>query len=416
MKVSEVFVAGGLPTITYNPRDNLNLEHQLKDYISTGYKLLSLTGPTKSGKTVLCQKGIPESQRIWVTGGAIKREDDFWDTVAYELGNVYDEIHTSTITGSSTSGNMSADGTINFGVIQVGIKKGDEQSKSKEKSTTVMQSRQKRSIVIDQLLKSNTVLVIDDFHYIDKDLQTRLIRTLKDPIFKGLRVIVIAVPHRSYDAVRAEVEMTGRVQQLKIQLWNPLELKQIGKQGFTSLNLDFSDELLEKLSVESYGSPYLMQEFCQRLCKRKGILETQTNKVAVTIDEYSPFYKELVNEIASKVAFERLARGPTQRTDRIKRTLKTGKEVDIYTAILHAIAYTGPLPEITYEQLRSALKAVMQSEPPQAHEVTQVITRMVDIAKEIEGEPVLDWDKDTRILYVSDPFFSFYLKWAVKEN
>lgn len=73
-------------------------------------------------------------------------------------------------------------------------------------------------------------------------------------------------------------------------------------------------------------------------------------------------FEDVVNSVTSKVAFERLAKGPRQRADRIQRKLKSGEIVDIYSAILHAIAETGPNTVITYEELRKSLRSVMQDD------------------------------------------------------
>ena len=62
-----------------------------------------------------------------------------------------------------------------------------------------------------ELKKLSVPLVIDDFHYIEGGVQLELVRNLKDLIFDGLPVILASVPHRAYDAVRVEREMTGRV-------------------------------------------------------------------------------------------------------------------------------------------------------------------------------------------------------------
>jgi hypothetical protein len=38
---------------------------------------------------------------------------------------------------------------------------------------------------------------------------------------------------------------------------------------------------------------------------------------------------------------------------------------------------------------------------------------MDEIAKkEIKGESVIDWDRDSSILHIADPFFAFHLKWS----
>ena len=80
--------------------------------------------------------------------------------------------------------------------------------------------------------------------------------------------------------------------------------------------------------------------------------------------------------------------------------------------MLAAIAETGPLTELTYEQLRAAIRSVIE-EPPQRHEVTRVLEEMARISRDnIEGEPVLDYDTELSTLYIADPFFAYFLRWG----
>ena len=81
-----MFNCGGFPRYTYNPRVQLKLEEQVEEYLESGHKLLSLSGPTKSGKTVLCRKLIPKDRGIWISGGDIRQEDDFWNAIINNLG------------------------------------------------------------------------------------------------------------------------------------------------------------------------------------------------------------------------------------------------------------------------------------------------------------------------------------------
>jgi hypothetical protein len=48
-------------------------------------------------------------------------------------------------------------------------------------------------------LESDKVLVIEDFHAISSDVQRTIIRALKGPVFDGMRVVVIGIPHREHD-------------------------------------------------------------------------------------------------------------------------------------------------------------------------------------------------------------------------
>jgi len=64
-----VFVAGRSPGVTYNPRNDRQLEAEVNSYLSQGPgKALSISGPTKSGKTVLVERLLPEYEAIWMQG------------------------------------------------------------------------------------------------------------------------------------------------------------------------------------------------------------------------------------------------------------------------------------------------------------------------------------------------------------
>jgi hypothetical protein len=68
---------------------------------------------------------------------------------------------------------------------------------------------------------------------------------------------------------------------------------------------------------------------------------------------------------------------------------------------------------LPYAELRVSLRDVLGSEPPQRHEVTRVLEEMTKIAREkIDGEPVVDYDVQLESLYISDPFFAYYLRWG----
>lgn len=67
---------------------------------------------------------------------------------------------------------------------------------------------------------------------------------------------------------------------------------------------------------------------------------------------------------------------------------------------------------MSYEDIRTGLRTVLSDEIPQANEVTRILEKMSEIARDdIKGEPVVDWDSS--YLHISDPFFAYYLKWGI---
>lgn len=415
LRVNTVFVPGGMPQHTYVPRTERDLEAKLRSAKDNLCKLATLTGSTKSGKTVLANRIFSRStgENIWVDGGTIKNEDDLWQQVLASLDG-----HTSMEQGivSEKSDSLGASGSISSSIF--GLAKG--KAKVETSTTQKKAESEKRSLTLSarpaaiaQLRDSRLPLIIDDFHYIDRDFQGDIIRALKPLIFEGHCVLIIAIPHRRYDAVKVEREMTGRVESIQVPAWNDSELREISGTGFPLLNLVVRNEIVDRLVSEAYGSPHLMQEFCRGVCQSEGMSETVEVRRFVN-GLHSSLFRGIA-EGTGKVIFDKLAKGPRQRSDRKARPLQSGGSTDIYRLVLLALANLTPgMEKVEYEVLRTSIKGLLKSDVPQSREVSRVLEKMADIAASDESStPVIDWDKSEQQLHVTDPFFAFFLKWGV---
>ncbi len=283
-----------------------------------------------------------------------------------------------------------------------------------ERVHRVRRDRPASQVASDLLMLTRPVVVLDDFHYLREAEQLKVVRGLRALIFEGVPVILLSVPHRVYDAVRAEPEMTGRVVPLTSPFWSDSDLRSIAELGFNALNLHVpsaSSEIVPLMISESFGSPFLMQDFCLELCKVNGIREEQAEPHPLTAPDWPEFFRARAAGTA-KGEFDRLARGPRERTKRIPRRLKDGRSVDIYHLVLGAIAHTGPKTTISDAELRDSIRQIMSGDPPASHEVTRVLDQMTEIARQGKGEPVVDYMSEERTLHIADPFFAYYLKWG----
>ena len=109
--------------------------------------------------------------------------------------------------------------------------------------------------------------------------------------------------------------------------------------------------------------------------------------------------------------------GPQSRTDRIPRPPIAGGSVDIYQAILLSIAMTGPKSQLSYDQIRASLNSILADKIPQKIEVSNALNHLTKIdAEENRGQRAVEWDSDNLNLFVTDPFFRFYLRWKIARN
>lgn len=412
--VDEIFVPGGLPVHTYNPRSDKKIESNIKRSISSKKKLIMVTGLTKSGKTVVTRQGLKGKNIIWCDCGAFNNEEELWSYILSELGEFTDLSVTHTKNKSNKIVGSIRSGVIGFFAwIGFNVERGDSKSEGTQKTISIPPKARVTSI----LKRKSIPVILDDFHYLDRELQGRVVRALKGPIFDGAPVIFIAIPHRRLDATKVEREMTGRVENIDVPSWDIEELKVIPEKGFSLLNVKVDEKIIDALAKEAFGSPHLMQEFCLELCKMLGVEETSDDLWKMEDVDLKEIFKT-VSKNTGKVVFDKLAKGPKQRSDRIKRPLKNGETVDIYEAILLALVDLKPgLSTIQYEQLRESLRNILKDKVPNAQEISRVLSKMNEIALNDESStPVMDWEKEENKLHITDPFFAFYLKWGQIEN
>jgi hypothetical protein len=257
-------------------------------------------------------------------------------------------------------------------------------------------------------------LVIDDFHYIARELQGQITRILKPLVFEGVPVLYLAIPHRRFDAVKVEREMNGRVEIVHVPAWDIRELSEIPQLGFPLLNITPDTDTSVSLATEAQGSPHLMQEFCKKMCLESGVSETSVETRMVNAEfDYARIFRSVAGDLGKNI-FDRLARGPRTRTDRKPRRLKSGRQADIYRVVLIGLAELRPGVEtVEYEPLRASIRNVLIDALPQAHEVSRVLEQMAKISSTDESSvPVIDYERDERKLHVTDPFFAFFLRWG----
>jgi hypothetical protein len=409
-KLRQVFTPGGFPSVTYVSREHLNLEKRLQGALARGHGIITVTGPTKSGKTVLCRKVLGGEETLWIEGGRIREEKDFWDQVVGSSKAPTSISHSSAI-NSTADGKLGLTGELavpGLGKIAGNAVAGRAAGRTETVQHTF--SSDQKANTLKALIDGSLSLVIDDFHFVSKDVQAIIVNSLKSAVFDGLNVIIIAVPHRAFDPLAVQQEMQGRFIHLEIEAWTLEELKLIPERGFPALNVIVRKSLIKKICDESFLNPLLVQDICSRTCAVNDILHTQEEEREL-INVNMDIILEDVAKNSGFPTYDRLKRGPQTRTDRKPRNLKQGGTVDIYQAIMLAVAYAGPKVRTEYDELRSSLRDLLADGAlPQKNEITSSCGHMSQIAKnELSHAEPIEWYDDG--LVISDPFLLFFLRW-----
>jgi hypothetical protein len=425
LKVNEVFVPGSYPQHTYVEREGEGFEQTLRDALDTPGQIVSLSGPSKSGKTVLVEKVVGRDFLITISGGSLRAPDDVWN---YALD--WMDVPNTNSRSYGISGKLAAEiggkGSVGLPLVA----KGELSASTKgelglDTSSETVRERRGLAQVVDEIANSEFVILLDDFHYMDRIVQQEVAKVLKEAVRLGIKIVTASVSHRGDDVVRANPELRGRVRAIDLKYWDRIELRKIAIAGFVALNIDFDPNAIDKLINESAGSPQLMQLLCLQACFVLDLRERQQTVLPpkeVTVQ--SDLLRKILEQTSASTDFRSLVdvldSGPrTRGTERKTYRFYDQTDGDVYRVVLRALADDPPRLSYPYEELLERTVKICHGESPVGSSVTGTCLHMTKLAQEkFPNERAIDWDETKQVLDIPDPYLLFYLRWSgrLKEN
>lgn len=417
MRNTDVFTPSDYPVHTYVKRDEQKTEERLRQALETPGEVVSVSGPSKSGKTVLIENVVGRENLITVTGASIAIASDLWEK-ALDWMDVPNQSTQSASSSDAVSPNLEAGGKLGFpGLGEISGKVGLGASNTASATESASKGRRGMSQVIREIADSPFVLLIDDFHYMPASVQGDVAKQIKEAARLGVKICTASVPHRSDDVVRANPELRGRIRAVDTKPWIKSELVEIGKIGFPILGISIPNDKLDLLAQESFQSPQLMQAVCLQVCYQIGLRESKDN--LVERDLANDEIRLSLEETSTRTDFASLLRqmheGPkTRGTERKEFSLSDGSRGDVYRALLLALKADPPSSSFAWNDLSRRVQSVCSPDSPQAASLSTACAQIARIAKDMyPGQRVIDWEGDpTNLLSIEDPYFLFYLRWS----
>ncbi len=388
LRAEDVFRPGAFPKYTYISRksavSDLSYEFRLMQAIKVSGFLTSLVGPSKMGKTILCEKVIGFENIVEISGADFGEDTDFWKLVAAKAGLAYE-------------GEFASE------------KKIEETSDRYTKKETFSLTKDK---IIEYYKKENLVLVIDDFHYAPEGKRMQVAQQLKDAIRRGFKAIVVSLPHRADEAIRQNADLSGRLSLINMEPWEVADLKEIAKLGFSRLEIKIEDEIAEQIAVESLSSPQLMQYICLNICTILEMSGNQHAQIGQEILETAYRYTTANFEYGDVVSL--MKKGPNTRGKRRNTfPVKGGQPCDLYELTVKSIAENPPIMKLEFEDVKKRIYDMISEDAkrPTPQAIKESLTKLQELLHGREDIfKVLDWKEG--VLYILDPLFLFYLRWG----
>ncbi len=416
LKATTVFTPGAFPLYTYVERTDKRYEERLQDAIDIQGQVISISGPSKSGKTVLVEKVVGTNNLITITGAGINRADDMWSRIL-DWMSVPSEVSTSNAeeVGVSLEGGTKAG--LNLPTILKGEVSGTVKGNvSRQKTRANISRRRGLNQVIDEIANSEFTVLIDDFHYMPRDAQEEEAKQIKEAARQGVKIIVASVSHRSDDVVRANPELRGRVTSIDLEYWNEANLLTIAHQGFNTLKAELDAKVYEAFTKEAAGSPQLMQAVCLNTCfeldLRQILAIRQSFDVSKTIG--NKIYERTAASTDFRSLVDVLDSGPkTRGTERKIYSFSDGTKGDVYRCVLKALASDPPKLSFPYTEILQRVQDICADGEPVGSSITGSCLHISKLSLEkFPKERVVDWDEQKQVFDIPDPYLLFYLRWS----
>lgn len=420
MKATEIFTPSDYPVYTYVNRDEDRIEDRLREALSTPGEIVSVSGPSKSGKTVLIEKVAGRDNLITVTGAGLSDAAQVWDRALDWMGTPTQTSETTTNTvGASATGGAKAGVSLPL-IGNVGAEGAAGLSGSRASATSEVRTRSGLAQVVREIANSTYVLLIDDFHYMPGSVQVEVAKQIKEAARQGVKIVTASVPHRSDDVVRSNPELRGRVRAVDTKPWKLPELIRIAELGFPAVGLRLPQPTMRRFAVEASQSPQLMQAICLQVCFTLRQYEAALPIIDRDISdaEITAAYKETSTRADFASLIRSMHAGPKIRgTERKEFDLSDRSRGDVYRALLLALRDDPPTLSFQWNELSRRVQATCwRDPPPQAASLSTACAQISKIAKDMyPNQRVVDWEGDpVNLLSIEDPYFLFYLRWSDK--
>jgi len=408
VKLREVFGVGRDVPLNYVVRPDVDgkfVNNLTRD------KHVVIYGSSKQGKTTLRRHCLNDHDYIVVSCLNTMSLADLNGAVLKAAGYRIEQTQTKTVGGAWKYGaEFAGEGKVPFVAKASGKATLNQESNNKVDTVTKRLEIDLNDVndIVTALQEAafNKFIILEDFHYLNNDVQKAFAFSLK-AFHENSKFcfIIVGVWREQNRLIYYNGDLTNRVISIDADVWTKDQLCEVVKAGEQLLNVNFHPETVEALIRFSSDAVALVQEGCYRICEYEGINETQgtCREIGRGIDAEA-IVREIVNDQAGRyMAFITNFSEGFQQTD-----------LEMYKWLAYAVLMS-PIEALEAGLRRSQVSAIIKAKHPEGAKlnegnITQALQNAASLQVQKGIRPIIfDYDQTTRVLAVVDRSFLIWL-------
>lgn len=418
-KTADVFGVKSKLIASYIEREAVDT--RFKEAITDGNEVI-VYGSSKQGKTSLILKHLTEANYVKVECSPQTQPVDIYKSILRQLDIKFIEL--DTIESSYEHGAKATAGfkiRIPFiGDTNAGAEIHDKKLDKISSKEMYVEYNLALAQDISELIKANKIekyIVIENFHYLELDVQETLAYDLR--VFQDHHVIfiVLGIWREANRLIQFNGDLLDRITEVPVEPWAVDDFIKVLKKGSDLLNVDFCD-VQEKLIQDSFDSIGVVQEIAKYCCIEAGVHETALNKVVIKYEHLEAALKKKANEygvrhIRNFEAFVDIAR---------RTSNQSGKPSLAFPYYLIKLLLTREFVELQKGLSRATLLESVRGihhrpEDVRSGDLGAFLHNISQhqINKKIQP-PFVDYDRGGKVLKIIDSSLYFFLKHCNREE
>jgi len=303
-QLNEVFgLSRGLPKIYVwrDEVDDLFLEELRRD------KHVVVHGRSKQGKTSLRRRHLRDEDHVYIQCTRDLSRARIYEMILKHADvRVRTSYSTTTSAGSSYGGGGEVKGKVPFfGSAKAEVSIENQRNAGETVSTQDLELDLNDPNDVIRVLNAVQFwkrIVIEDFHYLDEEVQRAFACDLK--VFheiSGILFVVIGVWLESNRLILYNGDLSGRIATVDADKWTEDQLRQVIRKGAECLNIDIPGDVQRTLIARCQLNVGLLQEALYRLCRNADLRETSVARRTVgTVKAVDAIFNDMVASDASR--------------------------------------------------------------------------------------------------------------------
>ncbi|MDR4504733.1 MAG: hypothetical protein MRK01_08085 [Candidatus Scalindua sp.] len=260
----------------------------------------------------------------------------------------------------------------------------------------------------------NKRIILENFHYLDEDIQKELAFHLR--VFEDANIlfIVLGIWREKNRLAQYNGDLQDRLIEIPVEPWTNDNFKKVAKIGENLLNASLS-QIINDIISNSFDSIGVFQELCKESCLAGNVTEIQKKEVCLTADN--------LNVAKTKKLDDYSGRHIRSIETFVEQRAKSSNEIPLYIAyyfIKHLLSlnFDSIQEGIRRPVLHEGIKSIHhRPEDVRASDISYFLHNIVSTqVKKNIIPPLFDYDRSTRKLKIIDSTLYFFLPNANKNE